>query len=119
MKLVGRPSRSALLLLLALLLGGCSTGGSAQEAPTSTPASQYFGSELVAATCATAHHCIAVGRTRDAGSGRYQTLIEETTGGGWSVVPSPNDVADGGSQLTDVSCSDQSHCLAVGFSLDA
>ncbi len=113
----GLPSLGGLLILAAVLVSGCGPGTA--NSNSSPSPDKNFGSELVAATCPTEAHCIAVGWTRDPGNHRYTSLIEETTGDRWSIVSSPT-VPDGqGSQLVDVTCADQFHCLAVGLTLDS
>jgi hypothetical protein len=64
--------------------------------------------------CTSAAHCIAVGEFfTDAGRGR--TLVEEWSGGVWTINASPNrGAAD--SMLSDVACVDAQHCTAVGRS---
>jgi hypothetical protein len=67
---------------------------------------------LAGVTCATATHCMAVG-AYVSDSGHSQTLIEETTGGGWSIVPSPNTSSGEDNSLSSLAC-DARRCIAVG-----
>jgi hypothetical protein len=47
-----------------------------------------------------------------------RTLIEEDTGDGWRIVPSPNARNEAGSALNGVTCISVQNCLAVGYSDD-
>jgi hypothetical protein len=117
MRRYGLLSTGVFLILAVVLVSACDSGA-ADSNPTPSPANN-FGSQLVAASCPTPAHCIAVGWTRDPGNHRYTALIEETTGDGWSIVSSPTWPDGQGSLLEDVTCADQVHCLAVGLTLDS
>jgi hypothetical protein len=71
-------------------------------------------SRLQAVTCTSAGDCWAVGSSGMAG-GNQQPLIEQDTGSGWSIAPSPNppDTTDP-STLSGVSCAGADDCWAVG-----
>jgi hypothetical protein len=67
---------------------------------------------LLGVTCAGAGYCVAVG-AYETSSGASQALIEESTGGGWTIVPSPN--SNGGdNSLSRVACISGGRCFAVG-----
>jgi hypothetical protein len=71
-------------------------------------------SSLNAVTCISASDCWAVGYAFIGAN--YQTLTEQYTGGGWSIVSSPD---PGGSSsqtaLLGVECPDSQSCWAVGY----
>jgi hypothetical protein len=73
---------------------------------------------LNAVTCDAAGDCWAAGSV-DGSDGNSGTLVEEETGGGWSIVPTP--VAPSGvtSELDAVSCADPAYCWASGDLVDA
>jgi len=80
-----------------------------------SPNANAFGhqhGELTSVSCVSATHCIAVGQY-ESSSGFFQTLIEENTGSGWAIVPSPNS-GGGDSGLNSVACSGAGRCIAVG-----
>ena len=51
--------------------------------------SDFNSGALLGVTCVSSGYCVAVG-AYETSSGASQALIEETTGGAWSIVPSPN-----------------------------
>jgi hypothetical protein len=63
--------------------------------------------------CASPTHCVAVGQY-ESENGNSQTLIEEDTGQGWNLVPSPNADSTDDNILDAVACASQSLCIAVG-----
>jgi len=63
--------------------------------------------------CATPAHCVAVG-SYESENGHSQTLIEENTGQGWTVVPSANTSPAEDNLLAGVTCAGPSLCVAVG-----
>jgi hypothetical protein len=65
--------------------------------------------------CAGATRCVAVG-DYESENGIFQTLIEEDTGAGWTVVPSPNSSPTVDNLLTGVACAGPVLCVAVGYS---
>jgi hypothetical protein len=73
-------------------------------------------------TCVSVSDCWAVGYSDDAvvqflgATGSSQTLIEQYTGSGWSIVSSPNPPGSQWSQLTGVTCATADDCWAVGDS---
>jgi hypothetical protein len=75
-------------------------------------------SSLNGVTCLSAGDCWAVGYSSGAGSAGAgsQTLIEQNTGSGWSIVssPDPSSAGDGG-QLAGVACVSAAGCWAVGY----
>jgi hypothetical protein len=81
------------------------------EALAATPVA----SVLEGVACASPTHCFAVGSYFVSAS-HPKTLIEETTGSGWTIVPSPNPSDWGGTgRLSSVACASGTHCIAVGF----
>jgi hypothetical protein len=68
--------------------------------------------QLVGVSCPSAGDCWAVG-TYTNGSAT-QTLIEQDSGSGWSIVASPNEPGAPDSQLAAVTCVGTSDCWAVG-----
>ncbi len=69
-------------------------------------------SVLDSVTCAGTGGCWAVGDTYDA-AGAEVPLIEQTTGGGWSIVPS---LTPSNSVFDAVACAGAGDCWAAGFS---
>jgi hypothetical protein len=85
-------------------------------AVVSSPSSPSgLGSTLHDVTCPSANLCIAVGKNEDSAS-TPTTLIEQNTGGGWTVVPSPNPTSFGAPYgvLSGVTCASAVDCIAVG-----
>jgi hypothetical protein len=71
---------------------------------------------LEAVSCASPTYCVAVGSFYDGKT--YQTVIESSSGGAWSVVSSPNETP-GANYLKGVSCTSSTNCVAVGNYYDA
>jgi hypothetical protein len=69
--------------------------------------------ELQAVDCTSSTFCVAVGMYRD--GDYYQALAETFDGTAWAVVASPNVVGSEANELTGVSCSSDSSCVAVGY----
>ena len=63
-------------------------------------------------SCTGAMSCIAVGDAWNTGKASYATLVESWNGTSWSVVPSPDPSTS--SELSGVSCTSPSFCVAVG-----
>ncbi len=82
--------------------------------PSPTPPGPN-GDILSGISCAGADDCWAVGGV-DAATGPSQSLIEQDTGSGWSIVESPNPSSE--SSLEDVACVSADACWAVGNSGD-
>ena len=74
-------------------------------------------SALESISCAGAEDCWAVGGWGDVNYGG-PTLIEQDTGAGWRIVPSPIPPGSTQSALSGVSCASVDDCWAVGFSGD-
>ena len=72
-------------------------------------------SSLTSIACVGADDCWAVGGWGDVNYGG-PTLIEQDTGSGWSIVPSPVPPGSTQSVLNSVSCASATDCWAVGFS---
>ena len=68
--------------------------------------------DLVGASCPDAAHCVAVGRHNNGIV--KQTLVETLSGGTWTITPSPNQGTNEDNVFAGVSCSDATHCGAVG-----
>jgi hypothetical protein len=82
-------------------------------------ATSFGGGELSGVTCVSASDCWAVGQApASSGTGNDETLIEQDTGSGWSVVPSPYLFGNPPSELQGVACVSASDCWAVGWYLD-
>jgi hypothetical protein len=103
--------------LSLLLLTACGTSGST-TGPTAEPGSTAVDNELDAVACPTSTHCVAVGGSHSYGPNAYRTLIEESTGGAWAIVPSPSSASGLGSTLYDVTCPSPNLCIAVGKNED-
>jgi hypothetical protein len=74
-----------------------------------------FGHELgglSGVVCPTPTRCISVG-SYETDSGFFNTLVVESRGGRWTIVPSPNSET-GDSRLSQVSCPAPTRCLAIG-----
>lgn len=89
------------------------SGGSWTEQATADPAGATQ-AELVAVSCPQVGSCVAVGQYVDA-SGHFDPLVEQLSGGTWTLgaaaVPSGVNVA----VFTGVSCTGLTSCTAVGF----
>lgn len=91
-----------------------STGGA--WAIVSSPSSPSgLGSTLNDVTCPSANLCIAVGKNENYAS-TPTTLIEQNSGAGWKIVPSPNPTSFGAPYgvLNGVTCASVVDCIAVG-----
>jgi RNA polymerase sigma factor (sigma-70 family) len=73
------------------------------------------GGSLDKVACPSTNDCWAVGTDNGVGD-NFQTLIEQNTGSGWSIVSSPNPSGSAKSQLFDVACVSANECWAVGYS---
>jgi hypothetical protein len=102
------------------------TGGGWSIVSSPNPSSA-LGGQLSAVTCASAGDCWAVGDSGDSyapssgnnlGGEIDDTLIEQYTGSGWTIVSSPNPSGIPSSRLSAVTCASASDCWAVGFSED-
>ena len=85
--------------------------GWAIVASPSIPVADGYGSGLASVTCVTASDCWAVGGSASDSSGG--PLIEQYTGSGWNIVPSPDPGQPYG-MLNSVACAGASDCWAVG-----
>jgi len=63
--------------------------------------------------CSTPTSCAAVGSF--SGATTTQTLTEGWNGSSWSVVPSPNTSSSVANTLNNVTCTNPSFCMAVGY----
>jgi hypothetical protein len=89
--------------------------GTAWSLVTSPNPSTSQNSQLLGVSCA-AGTCWAVGETYSSGNTSAQTLVEENTGSGWSIVSSPNPTLAPTAYLNSVSCTGPDECWAVGAS---
>ncbi len=82
-----------------------------------TPTRSFVSREFTAVSCVNPDSCVAVGSFTDVGGdgGDVGTLVERWNGTTWSIVPSPNHPHQFTSELTGVSCSSTSSCVAVGI----
>jgi len=69
-------------------------------------------------TCVSASDCWAVGYSVDI-DGKWQTLVEQDAGSGWSIVSSPNPSGSTHGELFGVTCVGAGDCWAVGCSSNA
>jgi hypothetical protein len=74
------------------------------------------GGYLNGLTCVDASDCWASGSTTDSTGMAAGVLMEHWDGSVWSLVPTANPDMTTGSILSSVSCTDSSHCWAVGSS---
>jgi hypothetical protein len=88
------------------------TSWSIQPAPT--PAGAQF-TYLNTVACASASACIAAGAYIDS-SGAFQALAERWNGSSWAIQPTPRLPGGAMSQLSGVTCTSATGCLAVGYS---
>ncbi|HSH37842.1 MAG TPA: hypothetical protein VK993_03575, partial [Chthoniobacterales bacterium] len=109
---------SAGLFLATLSLAATSPSGSWSIVPS--PNNSAGRTNLLEdVTCITESDCWAVGHYY--GTKATQTLIQHWDGKSWSIVPSPNAIANGPNQhndLTSVACTSSSDCWAVGTHRD-
>lgn len=87
------------------------TGSGWGIVPGPIPAGSNVG-YLDSVTCLSTGQCWAVGSFDAAGTGIEQTLVEEETGSGWSIVTSPTPAQD--AWLSGVTCTFDTDCAAVG-----
>jgi hypothetical protein len=90
--------------------------GSGWTIVPSPSASVGMNNSLTAVTCVSADDCWAVGIYGNHGGegGPLGTLIEQYTGGSWTIVPSPGTTATDGSALSAIACVGARECWAVG-----
>ena len=111
------PKALAALLLVVVIaalysnLAGAATGWTIVASPNRQSAAQ---SVLASVSCLESASCTAVGYSSDSSSATTKTLIESSSSGTWTIVPSPDPRAAENSQLTGVSCFNPSACIAVG-----
>jgi hypothetical protein len=82
-------------------------------APSGSSSSEFNG-----VACPSVADCWAVGDSSVRGGGQ-STLIEQNTGSGWSIVPSPSPFSGGSNELAAVTCVNVSDCWAVGDDSDS
>ena len=64
-------------------------------------------------SCTDATHCMAVGSYYMNGA-TQQTLAETWNGSSWTITPTPNQGVNESNSLRGVSCTNSTHCVAVG-----
>jgi uncharacterized protein YuzB (UPF0349 family) len=70
------------------------------------------GDLLHGVTCTSSSFCMAAGEYYN--GSHDQTLIERWKGGSWSLITSPNTSSTEENNLTSVSCTSSSFCMAAG-----
>lgn len=95
---------------------GCLAAASLALLPNTAGAKGYP-NVLWGVSCSSTSSCAAVGR-HDTGTNE-QTLIKMWNGTQWTTLPSPDVSATQWNELTSVSCSSSSSCVAVGDSYDS
>ncbi len=73
---------------------------------------------LFGVDCFDTTHCVAVGRSVDPDTQIAQTLALNLAGSTWARVATPNRPSSS-NLLSDVSCGDVTHCVAVGYTINA
>jgi hypothetical protein len=73
---------------------------------------------LFGVDCFDTTHCVAVGRSADPNTQVARTLAINLSGSTWSIVATPNRPS-ASNLLSDVSCGDITHCVAVGYTINA
>jgi hypothetical protein len=102
------------VLALSPVAGGATWKLQPSPVPTGAKAAP-----LVGISCASTSSCVAVGGwSRNPDRTGERTLVESWNGTDWSIVPSPNPADSDFAQLSSVSCSSPSACMAVGFYTD-
>jgi hypothetical protein len=92
-----------------MLITACSCSRSSPEVV------RHTNNELFGVACASTSRCVAVGNSGNpSGSEGSRTLILESTGDAWSIVPSPHPSVAQSSLLRDVTCAGTTRCVAVG-----
>ena len=86
--------------------------GSSWSIVASPDPSSTLDAQLSAVSCLTTSFCMAVGTATNGTVN--QTLAEQWNGANWSIVASPNPSATVDNDLSDISCTSKSFCVAVG-----
>ena len=110
-------SAGALLAGLAVGVGALShLSGEAEGAPTTANPNRPITESLNSVSCTSTTSCLAVGFQSNtmAPPGPETTLTEMLNGASWSVVSSPNP-GNNVNDLTGVSCTTSTNCVAVGY----
>ncbi|MBV8195429.1 MAG: hypothetical protein JOY80_07860 [Candidatus Dormibacteraeota bacterium] len=87
------------------------------DAGADTSSTQLNGTTGV--TCVDDSDCWAVGEYDATGNFLFQTLVEQRTAAGWTVVPSGNVSTTQPDVLWGVGCASATACWSVGYSTDA
>jgi hypothetical protein len=105
-----------LFVVLTYSVASGQAGASSSWVTVETPHAKGSDGDLLrAVSCPDSRWCVAVGWDQTVPATWYRTLIEVWNGRRWSVVPSPNISRVQNDQLTGVSCSSTSSCMAVGY----
>jgi uncharacterized repeat protein (TIGR01451 family) len=100
----------------ALAESGSSNGWALDGGADTNPAQL---NALDAVTCVSDADCWAAGEYDSTGQFLFQTLIEERTGAGWKIVPSPDAGSGDSNVLQGIGCAGAGDCWAVGFYTDS
>ena len=113
---VGGAAMSGVVVGMLSFSSTASASGLTWSIVPSPNASPAQSNGLNAVSCSGPSACVAVGQYDTPGSfpPLAQTLIESWNGSAWSIVPSPNTSPTQNNQLSAVSCSGPSACVAVG-----
>jgi hypothetical protein len=107
---------TAILFGLAVALAAVPAGAAATWTRVSSPNRGSVGSALQdVVTVPGSSVSWAVGWSYDSNLAAYRTLTERSTGGAWSIVPSPNPSGSGYSQLNRVDATSTSNVWAIGY----
>ena len=85
------------------------TSWSIVPSPNTSPTQANF---LNSVSCSSASSCMAVGQLNTGANN--QSLVEGFNGSSWSILPSPNTSSIVDNQLSSVSCTAASNCVAGG-----
>ena len=89
------------------------TSWSIASSPNTSPT---LSNALANVSCTSPTSCVAVGTASNGTSD--QTLIETWDGSAWSITPSPNTSPTQANQLSGVSCTSATACVAVGYAFN-
>jgi hypothetical protein len=118
----GRPGRLLFAIAVISIAFPLVSSGTASAAPTPAASATWAiypspnegqASFLDSVSCVSATNCTAVGSSLNAAS-VFQTLVETWDGTAWSITPSPNQGTAVANELTGVSCTSATDCVAVG-----
>jgi hypothetical protein len=78
------------------------------------PSPVAVGTNVLSSVSCVASACTAVGGTSDFANGTLRSLIEHTSGAGWTVQTAVTPTGTAGGYLGDVACATTKACIAVG-----